>query len=121
MIKIHNGVAINPVNVVSIKEHYDDATVTVFLWNNRVHNVRCRDRTEMLATYADIYMALANEIDMVRIDNENAVNVDAIVSIAKVEDGIAINLVSGSRIKIEGSDIDALFTDINNRICNEAA
>lgn len=107
MIRLHSGVAVNPMNVVSVKKDGND--IVVFLWNGRVHKLQT-DNPAM--EYIRVKDELAAHIDMIWVELDHAVNVDAIVSVAKVENGISINLVTGNRIMVHTGAIDGAFDGI---------
>lgn len=114
MIKLHDGVAINPINLVSIVNNGDSiAFINVSGRANKVIAANARFAFDQWCQVVERYVPLLH------VSDGRAVNVDAIISVAKVATAIALNMVGGHTeyITVEGDDAKAVkFTAILNEI-----
>ena len=90
MIKIHDGVAINPINIVSVIRNDDG--IAFFFLNGRMHKYMCTNSAIAFTVWCE---KIQRHVPLLHVSEGRAVNIDAIASMAKIAPGIAFNLIGG--------------------------
>ena len=117
MIKLHDGVAVNPLNVISVNLGKD--SVYFAMANKRSHRFNSSDPRTLRKDFERFVKELRSQVDCVEIRHDILVAVDAICSVSKVEIGVAVNLSNENveYIRCDPDEQDKLI----NRILKEIA
>lgn len=116
MIKLHENVSVNPLNVVSVNLGKDN--VYVAMTNARAHRVEPDDPQHLTDVFETIVGELKKLTDCVFIRHDLVATVDGICSIAKVNIGVAVNLANGEveYIKCKTEDREMIINRLSKEI-----
>lgn len=107
MIRLHDLVAVNPINIVYIEKLRDH--VFIRLWNGKGHRIELTNGASAWQTFERLVHEIEQDVPLLKLRSGLVVNPDAICSIGKTAVGIAINLVAGSN----AAELPVVYVPVN--------